>query len=75
MNQEQYILSKKHIKIGYMPSGVYFDSRLNRYVKVYRGSRSKYLKRVCNKRVRRYNEDIPSGNKYRRVTNFWNLYW
>jgi hypothetical protein len=73
---EQEILKKKYVtNWNFISSGVYFSTRLNRYVRVYRGSRSSYLKRKCNKKIRKCQDEILNGNMYRRVGNFWNEYW
>lgn len=42
------------------------------YVKrCYRGRRSKYLKQVGNRRVRRYKGYIPNNGGYKKVFDFW----
>lgn len=42
------------------------------YKRYYRGQRSKYLKRVSNKTVRRYKGDIPKkGNWCHKLYDFW----
>ena len=51
------------------PTGVYFWE--GRYVKVYRGSRSKFIKRKCNKQLRRYKGELKNGGQYKKATEFW----
>ena len=60
------------------PSGIdkdeYYTNDPNEivYVKrLYRGSRSKFLKRRSNKKVRRYQREFPNHGGYRRVFDFW----
>lgn len=40
------------------------------YKRGYRGQLSKYLKKLSNKKVRKYDGDIRN-NKYRRIFDFW----
>lgn len=69
--REQYRLYKlsKKIDNGYPPA-VYFSEKKQRYIRLYRGSRSSHLKGRNNRKVRR-TEDIPNGNGYRKVAEFW----
>ena len=46
-----------------------------RFKRSYRGKRSKYLKRYCNKRVRRKDNFSLKGNGYRKVSEFWWELW
>ncbi len=42
------------------------------YVKrVWRGSRSKYLKQQSNKKFRQYKDDVPGRGGYKKVFDFW----
>lgn len=42
------------------------------YMRVWRKERSsKYIKRQCNHKVRRYKGEISRGNSYRRLAEFW----
>ena len=42
------------------------------YKEIHRGQRSKYLKRISNKAIRRYKGDLPSkGNGCYKVFDFW----
>jgi hypothetical protein len=78
MNKDQEHLAKKYKKHGVntrfiVLSGVWFDPTLNRYVKSWRGKRSKQLKRLCNKRLRKMNIDIGrKKSQYKRHTMYWN---
>ena len=50
-----------------------YDVNGNRYKRSYRGSRSKYLKKRCNKQLRssRLRNLRLIGNVYRKATEFW----
>lgn len=37
----------------------------------YRGRMSKFLKKIGNRKIRRYNGDISSGCEYKRLFDFW----
>ena len=39
--------------------------------RIYRGHRSKYLKRISNKKIRRYNKEIKSRGGYKRIFDYW----
>lgn len=52
-------------------SGAYYSDKKKRFVRMYRGSRSKYLKHVGNKAIRRYHKGISSGSNYKKVYDFW----
>lgn len=70
---EQERLKKLYKKLdnGY-PSSVYFDNKKNRYVRMYRDrERSKFIKHRNNKKVRKYVDEIKSGNLYRKIGEFW----
>lgn len=42
------------------------------YKRLYRGSRSKYLKKLSHKKVRRYTGDLPrKGNQSNKLFDFW----
>jgi len=78
MNKDQEYYAKKYLKQGKKQKrciidGIWFDPYLNRYVKIWRGKRSKLIKRNCNKKFRKMNIDIGGKNsKYKRFTEFWN---
>lgn len=42
--------------------------------RVYRGQRSKYIKKRSNKKVRK-SKNLTSGNDYRKAFNFWYELW
>lgn len=68
---EQHRLSKMSKRIGKRyPQSVYFNKRKQRYVRSYRDKLSRYLKKRNNKIVRRV-DDLPNGNAYRKVSEFW----
>lgn len=41
------------------------------YKRVYRGKRSKYLKRQSNKKIRRYKSELSSGRNCYKIFDFW----
>lgn len=41
------------------------------YKRIYRGQRSKYLKRISNKKIRRYRGDISNGFMCHKLYDFW----
>lgn len=46
-----------------------------RFKRGYRGKRSKYIKRHCNKRIRRKDNFPLKGNGYRKASEFWWELW
>ena len=75
IRSEQDVLKKLDVRKNYIPSGVYFDVSKNRYVQFWRGSRSSYIKRACNKKLRKFQGEISNGGNYKRFSEFWNEYW
>lgn len=57
----------------YTPSGVYKKERDGKeyYKRYYRGKRSKYLKRLSNKAVRKYKGVISGKGGYKRLFDYW----
>lgn len=49
--------------------GTQWKKRL--YRSSHRGSRASIYNRSCNRKVRRYIGEIPSGAYYRRMADFW----
>ena len=41
------------------------------YKRIYRGQRSKWIKKMCNRSVRRYKGKIPNGGSYKKIDEFW----
>ena len=83
MNDRKY---KKHLKylaedIGdwypqpsYYNTGTWKNPREEKYCyykRLYRSKISKYLKNQTNRKLRRYKDEIKSGNQYRRLLDFW----
>ena len=56
---------------SYKPGTVYYSKQLGRYIKTWRGSRSKFIKSQCNKRLRRYKGELKNGGQYKKATEFW----
>ena len=62
-------LSKK--TSSYFPSVVYIDG-LHYYKRYYRGRRSKYLKKISNRKIRRHKCELPKhGSQFHRLYDFW----
>ena len=62
----------KKIAFGwYKPGIAYYYEKENRYIKTNRGSHSKYIKKSCNRKVRRYKGEISNGNCYRKIEEYW----
>ena len=55
----------------YKPGTVYYDRKLERWIKTWRGSRSKYLKNQCNRKLRQYNGKLVNGGHFKKATEFW----
>ena len=53
--------------------GVYYDKRKSRYIKLNRGSRSKWLKRCSNRKIRRFKGDLP--NNVHKLFDYWYELW
>ena len=74
---------KKHLKFlsdtigGYNCSAYYYDyswkdkTRKPYYKRLYRGKRSKYIKKDCNRRIRRNKEVLLQRGMKNRYTEFW----
>lgn len=63
--QTQKILKKKCFKYArkFMLKGIYFDKNRNRYIKVNRPERLKYIKKTASKKFRQYKDyDIEFSN-------------
>lgn len=52
-------------------SGVWFDEDRNRYIRVYRPSSSKWLKKQCNRRVRRTALEPIKNGQYKKIMDYW----
>lgn len=83
MNKDQAYYAKKYKQLGrdrkrMIFHGLWFDPELNRYINLgrCRPIYSGYLKRQCNKRVRRENLDYTKMRSYYRKINefWWDLY-
>ena len=54
--------------------GVYHRGDDDRYIRVYRGRRSKVFKKICNRKIRHY-KDLGSYGAYRKASEFWWEIW
>ena len=57
-------------------SGVWFDDRKGRFIKFSmsrkgRGNHVAYVKRKCNRAIRRYKGDLSSPGSYRKISEYW----
>lgn len=57
------------------PKGAWYDEDKDRYIKFWiskgRTGRVKYVKRKCNRAVRRYKGDLSTKGFYRKVSEYW----
>lgn len=53
--------------------GVYYSETKGRYVRLNRGSRSKWLKKCSNKKIRRFKGDLP--NNVHKLFDYWWEMW
>lgn len=49
-------------KVPGYPQSAYFDRKKKRYIRLYRGKRSAYLKKRASRVFRRYQQEMPSGS-------------
>ena len=54
-------------------SGAYYDTSKGRHIKLSRGSRSKWLKKCSNRKIRRFRGDLP--NNVHKLFDFWWELW
>lgn len=87
LNNEEKETNKSNSKLNSHSQKVIDNRKLNHLEKIswrlvvdkdgfkqrcYRGGRSKYLKQISNKQVRRYDKTLPSkGGAYKKVFDFW----
>lgn len=57
----------------YLPSGVLKKEKDDEeyYIRFYRGKRSKYLKKLSNKKVRKYDGEISGKGGYKKLFDYW----
>lgn len=53
--------------------GVYYSKRKGRYIVLNRGSRSKWLKKCSNRKIRRFKGDLP--NNVHKIFDYWWCLW
>ena len=53
--------------------GAYYDTSKGRYIKYGRGSRSKWLKKCSNRKIRRFRGDLP--NNVHKLFDYWHELW
>lgn len=64
-SQTQEILKKKYLKHGqsFVLKGIYFDKNKNRYMKINRPERLKYIKKTASRKFRKYKDyDMQFSN-------------
>ena len=52
-------------------SGVWFDDDKNRFIRYYRGKRSKYLKKLSNRKFRHMKNESLQNSQYKKVFDYW----
>ena len=75
-NKQEYMIEKLRKRTENSSqyfSGIYYNDRKQRYVRLYRSLDSKRIKKACNRKFRRNSklDKIPNGNHYRRYTEYW----
>lgn len=53
--------------------GVYYSERKGRYIRLSRGSRSKWLKKCSNRKIRRFKGDLPKN--VHKLFDYWWCLW
>ena len=78
MNHQGSVERKRRLKKlsdltrhNYGGGGAWYNEEKKRYIRYYRGSRSKYLKKLGNRRVRRDRTRVLNNGEYRKVFDFW----
>lgn len=56
---------------SYKPGTVYYDEKLGRWIKTWCGSRSKFIKKTCNRKLRKYNGTLIDGGQFKKTSEFW----
>lgn len=64
-------IDKRKIEKLRKEGAFYTVSHYRPYLRLYRGKRSRYLKKESNKIVRRYYKSISNGGSYRKTYPFW----
>ncbi len=65
-------LKKLAAKAAGYPAGAWYDDDKGRYVRYYRGQRSSWIKKQCNRKFRRsYGMCSAKRGAYRKYTEFW----
>ena len=68
-SQAYYLKTKDwYIRDGYIEI---IECKKPYYQRIYRGQRSKWIKKQCNRSVRRYKGKIPNGGSYKKIDEFW----
>ena len=56
-------------------AGVWYDEEKGRYIRYYQPRRAKFVKRKCNRAVRRYKGALSTKGSYRKVSEFgWEIW-
>ena len=56
-------------------AGVWYDEEKGRYIRYYQPRRAKWIKKYCNRAVRRYKGRLTNKGTYRKVAEFWWMMW
>ena len=55
--------------------GVWYDKEKGIYRRYYLPERVRYVKRKCNRAVRRYKGELGTKGTYRKISEFWWEVW
>lgn len=70
--KRRYLPPVMYMEEIYIPRWGYIENQKPYYKRYYRGKRSKNLKRISNKKIRRYKGDVSkNGNLSHRIYDFW----
>ena len=61
--------------IRHYGAGVWYDEKKGRYIRYWQPRRAKFVKRKCNRAVRRYKETLNTKGAYRKVSEYWWDIW
>ena len=56
-------------------SGVWYDEERGRYIRCWQPRIAKFVKRKCNRAVRRYKGSLTGKGSYRKISEYWWEIW
>ena len=66
--------NKRFKQLSSRSGSAYYDENKHRFVRYYRGRRSKLLKHLCNKKYRQTGLENFQHSNYKKASEFWWLY-